>query len=129
MHVWRLGVNCPEALNVSFMLSTFDLPSEAALYIYNSDRTAYLGSFTQENNKEWGGLSLGVLDGSRMILEYHESPASHGLGSIEIGTVVHGYRSLLNHQDTVVEEMTSRMGPFGNSGACNINVNLSLIHI
>jgi V8-like Glu-specific endopeptidase len=58
-----------------------------------------------------------------MILEYHESPASHGLGSIEIGTVVHGYRSLLNHQDAVVEEMTSRMGPFGNSGACNINVN------
>ncbi|HIK67056.1 MAG TPA: hypothetical protein EYF95_03715, partial [Flavobacteriales bacterium] len=122
-HVWRLGVNCPEALSVSFMLSTFDLPSEAALYIYNSDRTAFLGSFTQDNNKEWGGLSLGVLDGSRMILEYHESPASHGLGSIEIGTVVHGYRSLLNHQDAIVEEMTSRMGPFGNSGACNVNVN------
>jgi hypothetical protein len=123
MHVWRLGVHCPEAINVSFMLSTFNLPTEATLYIYNSDRTAYLGSFTQANNKEWGGLSLGVLDGSRMILEYHESPASHGLGSIEIGTVVHGYRSLLNHQDAVVEEMTSRMGPFGNSGACNVNVN------
>ncbi len=122
-HVWRLGVDCPNALSISFMLSSFDLPSEAALYVYNSDRTAFLGSFTQENNKEWGGLSLGVLDGSRMVLEYHESPASHGLGSIEIGTIVHGYRSLLHHQDAIVEEMTARMGPFGNSGACNINVN------
>ena len=125
MHVWRLGVNCPEAINVSFMLSTFNLPTEAALYIYNSDRTSFLGSFTQENNKEWGGLSLGILDGSNMILEYHESTASHGLGSIEIGTVVHGYRSLLNHQDAVLAEMENRIGPFGNSGACNINVNCS----
>ncbi|MGY8908204.1 MAG: trypsin-like serine peptidase, partial [Pseudomonadales bacterium] len=125
MHVWRLGVNCPEAINVSFMLSTFNLPTEAALYIYNSDRTSFLGSFTHENNKEWGGLSLGILDGSNMILEYHESTASHGLGSIEIGTVVHGYRSLLNHQDAVLAEMENRMGPFGNSGACNINVNCS----
>jgi hypothetical protein len=122
-HVWRLGIDCPEALNISFMLSTFDLPAEAALYVYNSTRTAYLGSFTQSNNKLWGGLSLGVLDGSSMILEYHESPAVHGQGSIEISTVVHGYRSLLNHQEAVVDELTSRMGPFGNSGACNVNVN------
>jgi len=122
-HIWRLGVDCPDAVNVSFMLSHFNLPADAALYVYNSNRTAFLGSFTQENNKDWGGLSLGVLDGSNMILEYHESPASHGLGSIEIGTVVHGYRSLLNHQDAIIEEMTSRMGPFGNSGACNVNVN------
>ena len=122
-YVWRLGVDCPDALNVSFMLSTFQLPKEAALYIYNSTRTIFLGSFTNENNKDWGGLSLGVVDGSRMILEYHESPASHGMGEIEIGTVVHGYRSLLSHQDAVLAEMGERMGPFGNSGACNINVN------
>ena len=123
MHVWRLGFNCPNALNVSFMLSRFVLPKEAQLYVYNAQRTAFLGSFTLENNKDWGGLSLGVLDGSSMILEYHESPASHGMGEIEVNQVIHGYRSLLNHQDAVLAEMTDRLGPFGNSGACNINVN------
>ena len=123
MHVWRLGFNCPNALNVSFMLSRFVLPKEAQLYVYNAQRTAFLGSFTLENNKAWEGLSLGVLDGSAMILEYHESPASHGLGEIEVNQVIHGYRSLLNHQDAVLAEMTERLGPFGNSGACNINVN------
>jgi hypothetical protein len=123
MHVWRLGFNCPDALNVSFMLSKFILPKEAELYIYNAQRTAFLGSFTLENNKEWEGLSLGVLDGFSMILEYHESPATHGMGEIEVNQVIHGYRSLLNHQDAVLAEMADRMGPFGNSGACNINVN------
>ena len=123
MHVWRLGFNCPNALNVSFMLSRFVLPKEAQLYVYNAQRTAFLGSFTLENNKAWEGLSLGVLDGSAMVLEYHESPASHGLGEIEVNQVIHGYRSLLNHQDAVLAEMTERLGPFGNSGACNINVN------
>jgi lysyl endopeptidase len=123
MHVWRLGFNCPNALNVSFMLSRFVLPKEAKLYVYNAQRTAFLGSFTLENNKDWEGLSLGVLDGSAMILEYHESPASHGMGEIEVNQVIHGYRSLLNHQDAVLAEMADRLGPFGNSGACNINVN------
>jgi hypothetical protein len=123
MHVWRLGFNCPNALNVSFMLSKFILPKEAELYVYNAQRTAFLGSFTLENNKDWEGLSLGVLDGSSMILEYHESPASHGMGEIEVNQVIHGYRSLLNHQDAVLAEMADRLGPFGNSGACNINVN------
>ena len=123
MHVWRLGFNCPDAINVSFMLSRFVLPKEAQLYVYNAQRTAFLGSFTRENNKEWEGLSLGVLDGSSMILEYHESPASYGMGEIEVNQVIHGYRSLLNHQDAVLAEMADRMGPFGNSGACNINVN------
>lgn len=123
MHVWRLGFNCPNALNVSFMLSRFVLPKEAQLYVYNAQRTAFLGSFTQENNKDWEGLSLGVLDGSSMILEYHESPASHGMGEIEVNQVIHGYRSLLNHQEAVLAEMVERLGPFGNSGACNINVN------
>ena len=52
-HVWRLGFNCPNALNVSFMLSRFVLPKEAQLYVYNAQRTAFLGSFTQENNKDW----------------------------------------------------------------------------
>ena len=42
-HIWRLGVDCPEAVNVSFMLSHFDLPAEASLYVYNSNRTAFLG--------------------------------------------------------------------------------------
>jgi len=123
VHVWRLGFNCPDALNISFLLSKFILPKEAELYVYNAQRTAFLGSFTLENNKEWEGLSLGVLDGSSMILEYHESPASHGMGEIEVNQVIHGYRSLLNHQDAVLAEMENRMGPFGNSGACNINVN------
>jgi len=123
MHVWRLGFNCPNALNVSFMLSRFVLPKEAQLYVYNAQRTAFLGSFTLENNKDWEGLSLGVLDGSAMILEYHESPASHGMGEIEVNQVIHGYRSLLNHQEAVLAEMVDRMGPFGNSGACNIGIN------
>jgi hypothetical protein len=123
VHVWRLGFNCPDALNISFMLSKFILPKEAELFVYNAQRTAFLGSFTLENNKEWEGLSLGVLDGASMVLEYHESPASHGMGEIEVNQVIHGYRSLLNHQDAVLAEMADRMGPFGNSGACNINVN------
>ena len=41
---------------------------------------------------------------------------------IEVAQVVQGYRSLLRREFELQAEM-SAAGPFGNSGACNINVN------
>ncbi len=118
-HVWRLGVDCPGGLNVSFLLSAFDLPKGGKLYVYNEDATQFLGSFTEKNELDWGGLAIGVISGGRVVLEYHEPVPVHGTGVIEIATVVHGYRSLLRPtEDALVDR-----GPFGNSGACNINVN------
>ena len=116
IHVWRLAVNCPDALNISFFLSKFEMPKGGKLLIWNADRTDYLGAFTRENNKKWGSLSIGLLQGETLVLEYQVPEASKGKGSLEIGQIIHGYRSLLERKAAV-------MGPFGNSGACNINVN------
>lgn len=114
LHVWRLGLTCPEALNVSLFLSEFNMPKGGKLLIWNSDRSDYLGAFTSENNKEWGSLSIGLIQGESIVLEYQVVPASKGKGAIEVGQVIHGYRSLLERK---------AMGPYGNSGSCNINVN------
>lgn len=115
MHVWRLGVECPGAINVSLFLSKFDMPKGGKLVVWNADRTDYLGAFTRENNKEWGTFSIGLLEGESVVLEYQVPEASRYLGELEVGQIIHGYRSLL--------ERKAAMGPFGNSGACNINVN------
>ena len=115
--VWQLGVECPEATSISFELSRFDIPKNAQLYIWNKDRTEFLGSFTRENMNTERTFGIGILHSDKVFLEYVVPMNSKTWGEIEIGKIVHGYRPILaSHFDV-------DRGPFGSSGACNINVN------
>ncbi|MGB1075374.1 MAG: trypsin-like peptidase domain-containing protein [Flavobacteriales bacterium] len=120
--VWRLGVHCPEGLSISFDLSTFDVPKGGELFVWNGDRSEFLGAFNHLSVKDWGGLSLGLIHGDRAVLEYRLPEGQTEAGAIEIAQVIHGYRSLLRHAEGLATSIADR-GPFGNSGACNINVN------
>ena len=119
--VWRLGIHCPDATGIALSMGAFDLPPGAALFVWNAERTQFLGSFTQENEKPWGTLPLGLIDADQIVVEYQEPDAVHGQGTLQISQIVHGYRNLLLHPENPAN--ASSMGPFGNSGACNINVN------
>ena len=120
--IWRVAIHCPGATGIGLTLGSFDVPEGAALFIWNQDRTQFLGSFTEANEKDWGFLPIGLLDDDQIVVEYQEPLAVHGQGDVSISQIVHGYRSLLLHpQSPAANE--ANMGPFGNSGACNINVN------
>ena len=117
-----VAIHCPGATGIGLTLGSFDVPEGAALFIWNQDRTQFLGSFTEANEKDWGFLPIGLLDDDQIVVEYQEPLAVHGQGDVSISQIVHGYRSLLLHpQSPAANE--ANMGPFGNSGACNINVN------
>ena len=119
--VWRMAIRCPGATGISLALSEFDVPEGAELYVWNAERTRFLGSFTSANEKEWGALALGLMDAEHIVVEYQEPTAVHGQGQVRIHQIVHGYRSLLLHPENPAANAS--MGPFGSSGACNINVN------
>ena len=122
MHVWRLGINCPNAKNISFFMSKYNLPKGAKLFVWNASRTEFLGSFTDRNNKDWGSLSIGLINGSNVVLEYHTPHSSLGLAELEVGLVIHGYRSFMSDEEGDVE---SRMnGPFGSADWwCHMDIN------
>ena len=119
-NVWRLAVTCDHSVSVSLNFSEFNLEKGQYVFIWSPESGEFLGKFDHRNNKEWGSLATGLLYGSRVVVELHQ-PTSYSLdANLEIGTVVHGYRSLLLHAEDVANELR---GPFGNSGDCNINVN------
>ena len=120
--IWHLAIHCPGATGIGLTLGSFDVPEGAALFIWNQDRTQFLGSFTEANEKDWGFLPIGLLDDDHIVVEYQEPLAVHGQGDVSISQIVHGYRSLLLHPQSPAANQAN-MGPFGNSGACNINVN------
>lgn len=121
MWIWRLAIHCPDATGIALTLGQFTIPEGAALYVWNEERNRFLGSFTSANQKPWGTFPLGLLDDDRIVVEYQEPADVHGEGDIQISQIVHGYRSLLLHPDNPAN--AANLGPFGNSGACNINVN------
>ena len=122
MRVWRQGVKADQATSWSFYLSKFQVPKGGKLFVWNEDRSAFIGSFTHENHKPWQGLAIGLLEGEAVVLEYRQPTSVLIMPEIEISQVVQGYRSLLSRAEALITKSSSE-GPFGNSGACNINVN------
>ncbi len=117
--VWQLGIHCPDATSISLILDTFRIPKGGKLFVWNKERTHFLGSFTYENMQENGTFAIGLIKGDEIELEYSVPLHLENWGEIEIGTIVHGYREILaSHFDD-----SSDRGPYGSSGACNINVN------
>jgi len=113
--VWRLGIYCPNATSISFHLDAYKLEKGASLFIWNEDRTEFLGSFNHLTNKTHGELPISLLYSEKAIIEYIV-PEGVGEGELSISQIVHGYRGIVNKFDP-------ERGPYGNSGACNINVN------
>lgn len=114
--VWMLGVKASSATSISFLFDRFVLHKGAELFIWNTERTEFLGSFTYKNNKEAGVLPVSLLHSDEVVIEYMV-PAGISEGELSISMVVQGYRPIINQYED------AERGPYGNSGACNINVN------
>ncbi len=112
---YRMGFHCPEATSISFLIDDFFIPLGGELYMWNQDRTEFKGAFTYESNKESGIFPIGLLHDDHVILEYKRAAGMSGQASIHISEIGHGYRRIL-------DKWEDQRGPFGNSGACNVNV-------
>ena len=94
------------------------MPKGGKLFVYNEDKTMVLGAFTDKTNQQDHQLGVDLVKGSKIIVEYDESPdvnvnesLTYNKG-INIFRVTHGYRSLFNHL----------MKSFNQSGSCENNV-------
>ena len=116
--VWRMRFDASDALGISFFFDEFRLPKGGQLFVWNAERTDFIGSFDHRNNKDWGTLAIGQTMGNSAIIEYREPLVVAFQADLHIGKVVHSYRSIHRYAQSREER-----GPYGNSGNCNINVN------
>lgn len=119
--LWRVGIESAGARTINLIFSRYKLPAGAQLFIYNADHSEIIGAFTDANNQEDGVLGTTLVNGDRMVVEYYEPARADFRGQLEIGSVVHGYRTPGESEPNVAEDRG-----FGASGSCNINVNCPL---
>ncbi len=109
--IWQLVVVCKNALTINLTFSQTFIPTGNELYVYNPSKDFILGKFTASHLYN-GELGTELVPGEMTIVEYFV-PKGSFIGNVNICSVTHGYRT--------PNEFLLRA--FGDSGACNVNVN------
>ena len=60
IYTYLLGISSPGAYGIGFIFDDFYLSNNSTLFIYDENKTMFLGSFTSENNKD-SFLEKGIL--------------------------------------------------------------------
>ena len=91
MNIWRVGIRSKGAYSINILFSKFRLPKGAKVFVYNSDQSEILGSYTIENNTDLNLLPVQPIGGDELIIEYQVPIESTDFGEIEIGEVNHDF--------------------------------------
>lgn len=91
MKVWRVGIRSKGAYSLNIFFSKFRLPTGAQLFVYSSDQSEILGSYTEKNNTKVSMFPVQPVGGDELIVEYQEPLEAAFNGEIEIGEVNHDF--------------------------------------
>ncbi|MEZ4778517.1 MAG: T9SS type A sorting domain-containing protein [Flavobacteriaceae bacterium] len=118
--LWRVAIKSPEALNLGVNFDHFRLPEGATLQMYNQEKSDFSKVYTQENNRNSNVLGSWFIEGEVIVVEYFQPANTSSPATIEIGSVIHGYR-----MGRVRALLEGERG-LGDSGDCNYDVNCSV---
>ena len=112
-YTYLLGVKSPGAYGIGFIFDDFYLSDNSTLFIYDQDRTMFLGAFTSENNKDSFILPTGITKGDQVIIELNIPQDELGITRLNIGSLIHDYEDIMGYFND---------SPSSNREDCNINV-------
>ncbi len=116
--VWIMPVSSKGALSLNMILSPFNLPDGAYIYIYDHDRQVLRGAYTNDSGSDTGMMPLLPVPGERMILECHFPGKTIPRGAIGVKQVAHDFAGFFGLTDT-------KDIYFGRSDDCEIDIKCS----
>jgi len=110
----RLSISVTNAQAISLHFQHFQLPAQARLFVYSTDRQYVRGAFTHLNNRK-NGFAIGAIPGPQVTVSY-EVPSIFWKGKLpfalsEVGCLWEAPDFLKQSQD------------FGDAGLCQVNTN------
>ncbi len=113
--IWYLGIRSDGAYSLNLIFSEYHLAPGARLFIYNEDRSDYIGAFDHRNNKVHGKLATTLVRGEAIIIEYYEPQSVKGKSRLRVGSATHAYRDVYDRAKTFIPG-------FGSADPCTINI-------
>jgi len=115
--IWLVNIKSTNAYTINLLFDWFKLSEGATMRVYSNDRTDVSKLFTHEHNNEGQMLGIWPVASDNVWVELYEPKNVVGKSRLEIGSVVHGYRSL----------GSSDIGKaLNDSGPCNHDVNCDI---
>lgn len=118
--LWRVAIKSPEALNMGVNFENFRLPEGTTLQMYNQEKSDVSKVYTEADNRSSNILGSWFIEGEVIVVEYYQPQYTSSPASLEIGSVIHGYRM------GRVRAMLEGQRGLGDSGDCNFDVNCSV---
>jgi lysyl endopeptidase len=112
-NLYQFYIESPTAVSLNVIFEKFRLEQGTILYLFNEEKTQYIGAYTSLNNNDAQKLGTELLYTKRIYMEVQEPAENQGKSKLEIGRVIHGFINL----DEFVEKSLN------DSGDCNIDVN------
>ncbi|WP_430412088.1 T9SS type A sorting domain-containing protein [Kordia sp.] len=119
--IWRIKFVSPGALTMNLIFDRYNIPFGGKVYIYSGDKSQILNVFTHQHNNPEEILGTWMVDGESIWIEYFEPKKVTGQGRLNIGNVIHGYRTL-----TLPDTDATNPEALNTSGACNVDVNCDI---
>jgi len=106
---------------MNLIFDRYNIPVGGKVYIYSGDKSQILNVFTHQHNNPEEILGTWMVDGESIWIEYFEPKKVSGQGRLNIGNVIHGYRTL-NYPDANANNPEA----LNTSGPCNVDVNCDI---
>ncbi len=113
--VCRLMIGSEGALMISVQFSEWDLPEGGMVYLFDADRTMFIGGFDHWNRSPIGTMATAVIPGDRIVIEYR-LPAGAPDGTLKVQSITHCYRDIFGLRQA------RDIDPGYQSAPCHINV-------
>ncbi len=107
--VWQVGIRSEGAYSINVLFGEFNIPEGGKLFLYNSNRTHVIGSFTRENNLTGNNiLPTQPVEGDEIIIEYSEPANASFPGKLRITEVNHDYLNIfLRSVEPEIDQVTT----------------------
>ncbi len=117
---WFLGIQCPGAKSINFIFNHFHLVKGCEMFIWAGSRDEFIGKLNEKNNSEAQVLGTTLIHDDQAVIELSVPISRMNEVQLSLGTIVHGYRTVLSSH---LSDDLEQRGPYGTSGNCNNNVN------
>lgn len=112
--LWRLRISSPGARHLNLGFSRFDLPPDAALWIYNAAGDYVEGPYTASDRTRDGKLWTPIIYGSEVVVELWVGAEMTGEPiDVRVGRVNHGFRAIgKNHGECNIDVVCPEGDPW-----------------
>ncbi|MBK7382761.1 MAG: hypothetical protein IPI81_05420 [Flavobacteriales bacterium] len=91
MLLCRLAIHSDEAVMLSVQFDQWELNEGDVVYLYNADRTHFIGGFDAANRGEDGTMATAVVPGDEVVIEYRTTGIHRRPARLHLASITHGY--------------------------------------